>query len=526
MDNKNINITLQKANDKKHELTISFRDILGGLKKYFLTWVLAVVISGVLTLVGTALFAGDEYKTVTSLVSFTYKGIESGKDPAGRSFDVNTLKSPTVIEAALTKLDRPLEELENIRKNISIEGIIPSDAIDRITTYKSVYEAASTNGLSAAQAMLDVTYYPTQYKVTFNYADTDYKSSEAIEVINTVLESYRDYFFEEYGYNKALGSAVTAIDYNDYDYSEALDVFSSTISSLRSYVSQLANDDSTRFRSVETGYTFSDLSEALKTIQNIDLDMISSYISINNITKDKDASINYYQYRIESLTRSKLIAEEKLASIKESFDSYEKDTVMVFSDRMETSANQSSEQYDALIKQKISTQEDVSTAAQQIDYCNTRIKALQSKPTGSDQQKENVEAKLAAVNEKINNLLDKVNVTAEEYYETVSFENAYNILVPATNSATGFIMNLISSALKPAFIIEALIFVIYICTAVVTAYSKKNSMIEEKDADDSDDESEDNKKEDAEDKKEDISEKKEESEPKQNTNKNNKTKKK
>ena len=87
-------------------------------------------------------------------------------------------------------------------------------------------------------------------------------------------------------------------------------------------------------------------------------------------------------------------------------------------------------------------------------------------------------------------------------------------------------MNLISSALKPAFIIEALIFVIYICTAVVTAYSKKNSMIEEKDADDSDDESEDNKKEDAEDKKEDISEKKEESEPKQNTNKNNKTKKK
>ena len=79
MNNKNINITLQKANDKKHELTISFRDILGGLKKYFLTWVLAVVISGVLTLVGTALFAGDEYKTVTSLVSFTYRALNQAK---------------------------------------------------------------------------------------------------------------------------------------------------------------------------------------------------------------------------------------------------------------------------------------------------------------------------------------------------------------------------------------------------------------------------------------------------------------
>ncbi|MFT2621812.1 hypothetical protein ACMWQU_25420, partial [Escherichia coli] len=86
--------------------------------------------------------------------------------------DVNSVKSPVVIEAALSKLGRPLGELESIRQNITFEGIIPSDVIDRMSAYKSIYESGSGSALSAAESMLETSYYPTQYKVIFDYSST------------------------------------------------------------------------------------------------------------------------------------------------------------------------------------------------------------------------------------------------------------------------------------------------------------------------------------------------------------------
>lgn len=475
MDNnqdKVLNITLQKEEKKDNNLKISLGSIWRNFKRFFILWLVAAIVISILSFSYSAIFLRDKNNTLSALVSFTYSGIEKGLDPSGDVFDVNTIKSPIVIENALTKLGYSLEDLEKIRQNISIDGIIPSDAIDRITTYKSVYENASTGALAAAQEMLDVSYYPTQYKINLNYSGLSYKSDEAVQLFNTILECYRDYFFDTYGYNKALGSAVTALDYNDYDYAEAVDIFDSTLTSLRSYVNQLSEEDTTRFRSSTTGYTFSDLSAAIKTIQNMDLDSLSSYISLNNITKDKEALITYYQYRIDTLTREKTISEEKLLTITDSINTYQKDSVMIFgngTDSINTNSSQASEEYDTLIKQKIQTQTDLSTAAQQINLYSSRLALLQSKPVGADSKVERVEADLISINDKVNAMIESVNATADEYYETVTFANAYNILVPASASAVSTIKKIINESMLMLLVLEALLLVVYICVSVIRA---------------------------------------------------------
>lgn len=477
-DERYLNVTLKNEKDDKDDVIISLSGIFKKLKKYFLLWVVTAVVALVLTMSGSAVFSADQHKSVTALVSFTYNGIEKGLDPNGNTFDVNTIKNPSVIEAALTQLGYPLDKLESIRQGISIEGIIPSDAIDRITTYKSVYENSQSGALSAAQAMLDVTYFPTQYKIKFNYSATGFDNAEAVEVFNTILNCYRDYFFETYGFNKALGNAVTTLNYTDYDYAEAVDVFNTSLGSLKSYVNTLAEEDTTRFRSSVTGYTFSDLSESIKTLQNIDLDIISSYITVNNVTKDKDSLITYYNYRISTLTREKTIAEENLATITESFNTYQKDTVMIFGNGTEgtdTVSNVASDKYDSLIQQKINAQNTLSTVNQQINFYNQRLTALKGKPAGSDEKVEKVEADLAALNEKVTNLIDLVNKTADEYYNTVSFANAYNILVPAsTSSVARSLKSIFSESFMTIFLVEALIFVAYIGVAFVTALIAEN----------------------------------------------------
>ncbi len=473
-----LNITLQNDNNDDKEIVVSFLGIWKKLKKYFIIWLVAAIVVALLTVTSSAIFSSDQHKSMTSLVSFTFDGIEEGLDPAGNKFDVNSLKNPSVIETALTELGYSLEELEIIRQGISIEGIIPKNAIDRITTYKSIYESNTTgSALNAAQAMLDVTYYPTQYKVKFNYAATTLGSSQAVEVLNKILESYRDYFFETYGYNKALGSAVSAVDYTTYDYAEAIDVFSTTLKTLENYVSHLAEEDTTRYRSSETGYTFADLSEAIKSIQSMDLDRISSYITVNNITKDKESLIDYYQYRIDAITREKTIASENLATISKSIEAYQKDTIMIFgngNDNTNTQETQASKQYDILIDKKIKAQNDVSTTTQNINFYNQRIKALKENPVGSDAKKERVETDFNVLYEKVSNLINIVNQTADEYYTTVAFANAYNVLVPASvSSVTHSIQNVIEDSVKPLLVLEVLVFVLYICVVLVTAVAEQ-----------------------------------------------------
>lgn len=494
-----LDITLKNESDESGDIIVSFSGIFKMLKKYFLIWIVTAVVAGVLVFTCSAITSDDQHKSLTALISFSYDGIEEGLDPEGNTFDVNTIKNPTVIESALTELGLSVKSLEKIRQNIFIDGIIPSDAIDKITTYKSVYENASgsSSALSAAQAMLDTSYYPTQFKVTFNYSSTGFDEGEAVDVFNTMLECYRDYFISTYGSNEVLGSAVKSIDYTEYDYAETVDIFDSTLTTLKSYVDNLASEDTTRFRSNSTGYTFSDLSESISTIQIIDLDILSSYITVNNVTKDKDSLITYYQYRIDSLTREKTVAEEKLASIVESIDSYQKDTIMVFGNGTETTDteySQYSEEYDTLINQKISTQTEVSTATQRINYYNQRITSLKSKAAGLDAYVEKVEKDLASLNDKVDQLIDDINTTAEEYYENVPFANAYNILVPASGSgAASFVKRTISSAIVPLVVIEALLVLVYICAAFVFAIineSKKKKALAEAESVEAESESE------------------------------------
>ena len=429
---------------------------------------------------------------LTALVSFTYNGIEKGLDPSGKSFDVNSIKNPNVIEKSLINLGMDVEYLDTIRKNIRFEGIIPQDAIDRITAYKNVYETANSGNLQAAQAMLDVTYYPTTYKVYFNYGDTGISRADSVQVLNTILESYRDYFYEVYGFNQSLGTSVPAVDYTTYDYAEQVDIFGDTLTTVEKYLKNLANDDTTLFRSTQTGYTFNDLYRAAQTIDSVDRDRIASLISVNNITKDKNESIAYYNFRIDNLTRTKNSLQERLATIEDSIEKYEKDTILIFgngTDGNDTSYSQASEEYDRLINQRVSTSTDLAETKQKIEYYKARKVALQSNKTGSKEMVAKVEKQLAELGDKVVDLVQKTELTAQEYYENVEYKNAYNILVPAVASVGSTISSVIDAAMIPVVALEALVFLVYFAVSFLTAFTfpKKKLAVNGEDDDEDDD---------------------------------------
>ena len=477
-DERNLNITIQNQNEERDHVVISFGSIFRHLKKYFAMWLAISIIGG---LVVTA-FSGVKTMlikpTLSALVSFTFKGIEKGVDPAGNTFNVKeNMKTPEVIQGALEELGLDLDNLESIRKGISVDGIIPEDAVERITAYKHVYETAASGNLAAAQAMLDVSYFPTTYKVYFDYSETGLSRSESVELFNAMLNNYRDYFYKTYGFNQALGTAVPAVDYTTYDYSEQIDMFDDTLTSIEKYLKNLASDDANNFRSNETGFTFNDLYRAAQTIESLDLDRISSLINVNCITKNKNASLAYCDYRIESLTRSTSSLKERLQTIEDSISKYEKDTILIFgngTDGNDTSYSQASEEYDKLINQRVSTSTELAETKQKIEFYKSRKSALSSNKTASKSMTTDVEKQLEELGKKIEELVKTTETTSREYYQNVEFKNAYTVLVPAESSAKASISSIIRNALIPVLIVEFLILAIYLTVSFITALVSSN----------------------------------------------------
>ncbi len=473
-EEKNIQLVL-KHEQETEEPIITLPDIFGQLKRFFLPWLLLAIICGALAFVGVAITAKST-ATAKAVINFNFKGIEEGKDPAGNTFDVSKLSSPAIVKNALESLNLSAEdtEVDEVRNSISIGSVIPQDAYEKITAYQSVFDVGNTNALSAVQSMLGVTYFPSRYTVELDAKEAGLNAEQGVEVLDAILASYKQYFFETYGYNKALGSAVVAVDYKDYDYERATEVFDSTLFSAQKYVNTLAKQDATSFRSSKTGYTFSDLSSAIDTFRSVDLDWLNSYITMYNVTKDRSALITYYQYKVNAITRNKEAAQEELAAIEQSITAYQKDTVLMFAGATGTegdnklSMTQASEAYDKMFAQKTEKQESISEYNRRIKLYNTRLEALQmTDGTADETRMQTVEADLDKLYQKVVTLMEQVNATADEYYETVAFANAYSVVVPASCVSVGRMQAAVKKGLMPIALVEAILFAAYVCVVLV-----------------------------------------------------------
>ncbi len=469
LEEKNINLILKQDDYEQDKPLLTMAVLVNQTKRLLLLWLVLAIVLGVAVGAMGLMGRRNPYK-VRAIVEFAFEGIEDGKDPAGNEFDVTKLKAPAVIESALkeAQISKDDVSIESIRSNITLQGIVPEDAFEQMTAYQDLANSDNSSALKAVEALLDISYCPTQYIVTLNLTDTNLDKEQGVLVLDAILSAYKQYFYETYGYNQALGSAVMALDYNDYDYERAIEVLDTSLESAERYVSGLVTEDKSSFRSTETGYTFEDLLSALRTLRDEDLDWLSSYITVNNVTKDKTMLLTNYQYRIENLQRQKTEAETNLASIEASIAAYQKDTVLVTgSENMsDLEMSQASEQYDNMIERKLDTQETISNCIKNINYYESRVNTLKTTSSQTTEaQKKLLDEELAKLHTKITTLLEKINTTADEYYQNVAFANAYSVIVPAaltTNTESNNTMN-------DLLIVEAVLFVLVAMVVLVLA---------------------------------------------------------
>ncbi len=429
----NVYLHVDRKDDDCVEIDLlSIASFMGKRKKLYAYVFAVAILVGVLVGLGVSLvnyIGGESY--AQAMISFNYDGIDEGLDPNGAAFDISKVKSASVIDNALTSLGIEDFTTEDIRENIEIVGVIPDDAVERITVIKEM----SLEDVSNYEKILDVSYYPTQY-IVYLYKASGMTGAQATQILDAVLSSYREYFMDTYANAEALTVTTNLIDYTDYDYTEAADLLETQLSIMQSYVEELS-DEAPDFRASSTGLSFGDISTALDTVESVNLVNLASYIESHNLTKDKDRLAEYYEYKIKQYNLELSEYQVQLSNVQTTINNYQKDQVVIVSSQEAVQeTTQTSEYYDSLLSQKLSISAKIASINTDLNETYALLESLNSATTSSEQEEyDYADTTLASLAETISNWVDLTTETADEYYSTTLFSNAYKITVPAQYSA-------------------------------------------------------------------------------------------
>lgn len=415
-----------------------------GKQKKLIAYLLTLAI-----LVGAAagaLYSGFEHLSgkgsfSRALITFQFEGIEEGVDPNGAAFDVNMIKSPYVIQSALADLGIAENYAETVRQNISIVGVIPEDAVDKIT----VIEKISEKDASAYEKILDVSYFPSQY-IIYLYDDGTFGPKELTKILDGILASYKQYFIDTYAQNDVLTVTANLLDTGDYDYPEYTELFETQVDIMSSYATERMND-APDFRSSQTGLSFEDIVTALDFVKTVDVARLVSYVESNSLTKNKSRQIEYYNYNIRELTNKLSELQTRLDSVVSTINGYEKDPVVIVSNSDSTlEYGEKNKYYDDLVTQKISLNRQIAETNTRINKYYLKVNDLQnSAKTASQADFEYADNLISKLRTTVASWVELTETTTQEYYSTTLLSNAVKVSVEPQYYVDGGITHIIKN---------------------------------------------------------------------------------
>lgn len=399
-----------EVQDKYNEYDeISLRELIETLiKGKFL--IAAIVMIALIISIGSSLYIKNSSETVKQIVSVNFDGADSGLNPDGTPFDINLLRSSVVLNSAMDNFN--IEEdvsINDIRKSIDIRPIVPVNITDIIESRRKAGE--------------EYNYYPSDFVVYFkSYGKLGISDDEAKIVLETIVDEYYKYFNETYSERIMLSDAVGSLDYDGYDYSEISSIVHKQIEIIENYLDSRVVE-SKEFRSINTGLSFGDMRESADIIKEVDLKKFDSIVSVYKLTKNKRNLITNYQYLIEQneLEQAKKKSESSVAiDMMTKYDKNSDNLLLpgVSGESIKMSSDKS--YYDDLAKRATESAVEAENKGHDIQYIREEIEKLRE--DGYTEEVKNQATKeademLGKITLKIDNLIDLINNTSNEYFE-------------------------------------------------------------------------------------------------------------
>ncbi|NLI89855.1 MAG: hypothetical protein GX366_05555 [Epulopiscium sp.] len=433
-------LTQPGQDDDEISLGQLVQKIIDGKKTIMLCTLIALLI----TLVG---FGGynfimqDEVGSVSTVLSFNFKGIKEGLNPNEEEFNINELTNKKVLEDTVSQLGLASKGIdsETLRKNILIQGIIPEDIINQMTLINQMAE----KDVSQLEKLNEMEYFPTQYKVDLHISkDMDLSGEEAEQILTSIVSNYKTYFMDKYNDRKVFSSAITSSDLDRYDYSEYIMIVDDQLEEARVYLEE-KQVEAPEFRSKTTGVGFEDLISQIDFVRNVDINNVQSIIDTFVVSKNKDRLSTIYRNKIQNLTIEMDQYRQEADSLRAAANEYKKDSMVVLGeDGLDTAMEFTleSKAYDKLIEDAINAEKMVA----EYRYDIQRYEALLNRLVGQGEAEVNiditpyiadVEEDIGNITEKVEDLVNNMNTTLDDYYTREVFKGSVKMDVPAMYSS-------------------------------------------------------------------------------------------
>lgn len=408
-------------NQERYEDEIDLAELIGVLIKSKILIIAITIIFSILSfLIG--MVQHNNSKKATTIISFNYSEIENGENPDNTLFNKKQIISSLIINKLYTKYPE-LKEMgittEDIKEGIKINGIVPNN----------IYEIAKT----ALKKGENYEYYPSNYNMELKVTGDKKLDEQLLNEI--VLEYIKDFHFN-YNTNDHLGKInIRSVD--NYDYKDYINILKNSIEIIKNNIS---NKNTSKFISTRTNLTYEDVIKILNGIVSTDIDKISSFIEVYNITKDKKYLKANYNYIIKELEleKDKKIGEAKV--IDEMLKVYKPQERKILVPSIgETGVKISTEEeyYSDLINKALQAKIRVKQIESDINYYQNKIKDMSEY---SNENQIEMDEKIDRIIVKINDLIDEINIMNDEYVE-LNYSDAVKMSVPVeTNGESKFML--------------------------------------------------------------------------------------
>ncbi|MDD4564176.1 MAG: hypothetical protein PHE79_01625 [Eubacteriales bacterium] len=416
---------------------ISLRELLLVLIRGKKTIIWITIIVFLVSIAGTMIVSNVDIGTkgtVETAVQLYFSGIETGQTPSGGIYDVNEIKSADVLQNAIGNIDFGSQtiSLEKLRRNISFQAVVPDSVAKTLENLKDIKsDEIKIERLEALSGYSDI------YVVKLNLAsDLGLDEEQGRMLLDNIILEYKEYLIYKYGNNAVLADIFASdIDLGQYDYIQAAGILNDQLERMELYVSR--NMPRTDVHSTVTGLNPADISSALESLRNVDMERIYTMIGAFYLTKDPAKAVALYEQLADDKEIEAAQHREETAAIKTAITGYKKsEQTIVLGDMISAPITLTSENkgYNDLVTRFIEAGTMASNAAQDAAYYRSEAERFK---TAMPLTREN-SLEAAQAEENINLLQGKlvywtgvINDTAEDYYSAASYQRYAEQLMTA-----------------------------------------------------------------------------------------------
>ena len=435
-DSKKIDLYINNQEDEEKGISImNVFSTLGKRFKIFGWLILSTLLLGLL--VPTLMYTfKTKSEQAVSVLSLDYAGCTEGKDPNGVNLDITYLKSSYIVNNALNNvtLSKKLSTAQ-VQNNIKITGILTDETKQQREILEHLLEEKN-NEYGKLIQQFTLRYRP-QFIITIGNVFKNGNSSivlptdELQRLLSAVKEAYNDYFIETYQDRTLPNDYIGAINENTLDYLETLDQVSSSLNYLETY----CNSRSALLPNYRTtdGVSFADLAKTISTLRSTDIDYIYSYVSLNNIYKDKLVLKTYYEMQKRNAELDLVETNSNITTLKASIDNYKNGKVVVNTTDggAPIEVPHTDAEYNRLVVQLTEMNEHKSSLEENIAVLTDRLDKIDG-PEATPEQKAKAQVYVDNALDDSRALYSLVYKSSQELFDSSAYKNRYMHTITTT----------------------------------------------------------------------------------------------